>query len=111
LCGAYHTSATDSHADDIIQIVREEFGEGNQFCKKITYNVKDEKPEDVWSQGHSRTIDAANIAARANVKMLILTHISARYEGLEEKLLEEARRYFKNTYIAYDLQKFYIEPY
>src|SRR3979490_2409138 len=28
---------TDSHADDIIQIVRQEFGEGNQFCKKVTY--------------------------------------------------------------------------
>jgi type I restriction enzyme, R subunit len=27
---------TDSHADDIIQIVREEFGEENRFCKKIT---------------------------------------------------------------------------
>ena len=27
---------TDSHADDIIQIVREEFGEGNDFCRKIT---------------------------------------------------------------------------
>lgn len=27
---------TDSHADDVIQIVREEFGEGNQFCQKIT---------------------------------------------------------------------------
>ena len=25
---------TDSHADDIIQTVREEFGEGNAFCKK-----------------------------------------------------------------------------
>ena len=25
---------TDSHADDIIQTVREEFGEGNDFCKK-----------------------------------------------------------------------------
>lgn len=24
----------DSHADDIINIVREEFGEGNAFCKK-----------------------------------------------------------------------------
>ena len=32
---------TDSHADDIIQIVREEFGEGNQFCKKITYSAQD----------------------------------------------------------------------
>jgi type I restriction enzyme R subunit len=28
---------TDSHADDIIQIVREEFAEENRFCKKITY--------------------------------------------------------------------------
>lgn len=29
---------TDSHADDIIRIVREEFAEENRFCKKITYN-------------------------------------------------------------------------
>jgi type I restriction enzyme, R subunit len=38
---------TDSHADDIIQIVREEFGEGNDFCKKVTYGVKDDKPSNV----------------------------------------------------------------
>ena len=38
---------TDSHADDIIQIVREEFAEENRFCKKITYNSdKDRKDED-----------------------------------------------------------------
>lgn len=30
---------TDSHADDIVQIVRQVFGEGNEFCKKITYNA------------------------------------------------------------------------
>lgn len=30
---------TDSHADDIINIVREEFGEGNEFCKKLTYKT------------------------------------------------------------------------
>lgn len=30
---------TDSHADDIVQIVREEFGEGNDFCRKITYSA------------------------------------------------------------------------
>ena len=34
---------TDSHADDIIQIVREEFGEENRFCRKITYNAEDPK--------------------------------------------------------------------
>lgn len=38
---------TDSHADDIIQIVREEFNEENKFCKKITYSSdKDRKDED-----------------------------------------------------------------
>jgi type I restriction enzyme R subunit len=31
----------DSHADDIIQITREEFGEGNDFCRKITYKESD----------------------------------------------------------------------
>lgn len=36
---------TDSHADDIIQVVREEFGEGNEFCQKITCQA--EKPESV----------------------------------------------------------------
>lgn len=34
---------TDSHADDIIQIVREEFAEENKFCKKITYTADDPK--------------------------------------------------------------------
>lgn len=29
----------DSHADDIVQIVREEFGKGNEFAQKITYRT------------------------------------------------------------------------
>ena len=39
----------DSHADDIIKIVREEFDEGNAFCKKVTYKA-DEDPKSVLSQ-------------------------------------------------------------
>jgi len=39
---------TDSHADDIINIVRKEFGEGNEFCKKITYQTE-EDPKSVLS--------------------------------------------------------------
>jgi len=35
---------TDSHADDIINIVREEFAAGNDFCRKITYRI-DEDPQ------------------------------------------------------------------
>lgn len=30
---------TDSHADDIIRMVREVYGEGNAFCKKVTYRA------------------------------------------------------------------------
>jgi type I restriction enzyme, R subunit len=32
----------DSHADDIINIVREEFAEGNAFCKKVTYKAEED---------------------------------------------------------------------
>ncbi|WP_414552575.1 DEAD/DEAH box helicase family protein [Anabaena sp. CCY 0017] len=37
----------DSHAEDIVRIVREEFGKGNEFCKKITYRTTGEKTEDL----------------------------------------------------------------
>ena len=37
----------DSHAEDIVHIVREEFGKGNEFCKKFTYRTTGEKPEDL----------------------------------------------------------------
>ena len=40
---------TDSHADDIIQTVREEFGESNEFCKKVTYKTE-EDPKSVLAQ-------------------------------------------------------------
>lgn len=37
----------DSHADDIVQIVREVFAKGNQFATKITYRTRDGKPDDL----------------------------------------------------------------
>ena len=40
---------TDSHAEDIIDIVREEFDERSDFCKKITYQSK-EDPKTILSQ-------------------------------------------------------------
>lgn len=39
----------DSHAEDIVDIVREEFGRGNEFCKKITYRAQ-EKSETLISE-------------------------------------------------------------
>jgi len=37
----------DSHAEDIVGIVRDEFGRGNAFCQKITYKVTAANPRDL----------------------------------------------------------------
>lgn len=65
---------TDSHADDIIQMVREEFNESNDFCKKVTYKT-DEDPKSVlnrfrnsWAPRIAVTVDM--IATGTDVKPL-----------------------------------------
>lgn len=40
----------DSHAEDIVKIIREEFGKGNEFCQKITYKTTGKKPEDLIAE-------------------------------------------------------------
>ena len=35
----------DSHAEDIVKIIREEFAKGNEFCQKITYKTTGASPE------------------------------------------------------------------
>ncbi|MEK6700178.1 MAG: DEAD/DEAH box helicase family protein, partial [Nitrospirota bacterium] len=40
----------DSHAEDIVKIVREEFAKGNDFCQKITYKTTGRKPEDLIAE-------------------------------------------------------------
>ncbi|MCY3809571.1 MAG: DEAD/DEAH box helicase family protein [Gemmatimonadetes bacterium] len=40
---------TDSHADDIVKIIKEEFGKGNEFCQKITSQTTGASPEDLLS--------------------------------------------------------------
>jgi ribonuclease Z len=64
-----------------------------------------EEDEDVQKY-HSSVKDAAKIAKKANVKKLILTHISRRYQKEDiERLLNEAREVFDNVEVAYDLMK------
>ncbi len=40
----------DSHAEDIVRIVLEEFGRGNEFCQKITYKVSGVKTDDLIAE-------------------------------------------------------------
>lgn len=62
----------------------------------------DELVERAAEDGHSTVSQAAEVAAKAGVKRLILTHISGRY-GDAEPLLEAAKRIFPHTLIASDL--------
>jgi type I restriction enzyme R subunit len=41
---------TDLHAEDIVRVIREEFGKGNDFCQKITSKTTGKKPEDLLSE-------------------------------------------------------------
>jgi type I restriction enzyme R subunit len=40
----------DSHADDIVQMVREEFGKGDDFAVKITYKSTGRKPDEMIAE-------------------------------------------------------------
>ena len=40
---------TDQHAEDIVEIIRQEFGKGNDFCQKITSKSTGKKPEELLS--------------------------------------------------------------
>ena len=55
-------------------------------------------------EGHSTPSGAAEVALKAGVKKLVLTHISARYRDVTNLLLQ-ARKVFPETEIAFDLIK------
>jgi type I restriction enzyme R subunit len=41
---------TDLHAEDIVRIMREEFGKGNDFCQKITSKSTGKKPDELLAE-------------------------------------------------------------
>ncbi len=57
---------------------------------------------------HLTASQAAQIAKKARVKKLILTHLSQRYGGKEKIILQEAKKVFKNTTVAEDLNRIEI---
>lgn len=64
----------------------------------------DDLADRALEEGHSTPSEAAQVALKANVKLLILTHISARYSN-PRILLEQAKKIFPNTHIPNDLEK------
>lgn len=68
------------------------------------------KPEEALAEErfHLTAEQIANIAKKANVKKLILTHISQRYDRKEKLILDEAKKIFKNSELAKDFMKIEI---
>ena len=98
---------SDSHADDIINIVREEFGQGNDFCKKVTYRSA-EDPSRVLRDfrielGPRIAVTVNMIAAGTDVKPIecLVFMRDVRSKNYFEQMLGRATR----TLGAEDLQR------
>lgn len=62
----------------------------------------DEETQRAIDTGHSTAREAAEVAKAAEVKLLVLTHLSARYSLSAADLLREAKEVFPNTIVARD---------
>ncbi|HEX2778842.1 MAG TPA: ribonuclease Z [Gemmatimonadaceae bacterium] len=62
----------------------------------------DEEAERAVETGHSTAREAADVAARAGVKRLVLTHFSARYSRDASDLEREAKERFANVTVGRD---------
>jgi len=58
---------------------------------------------------HSTAKEAAEIAKKANVRQLVLTHISARYSKDATPLLKEAKEIFENVVVAEDFMSIEVK--
>ena len=82
----------------------DELAEFFRNCDYLSFDstFADELKEKAVEANHSTAKEAAELAEKANVSTLILTHFSARYND-ESVLLEEAKKIHDNTIAAKDL--------
>lgn len=86
------------------------FSEIKDFVKDadclVIESTFSEDREDLAKEYHHLTVkQSAEIAKKANVKKLFLTHISQRYSKTPEIILKQAKKVFKNSETPNDLTK------
>jgi len=90
-------------------------------CKTVVYNARgadllihdatfrDDLKDRAEKTGHSTVGEACDVAIKAGVKKLALTHFSARYKDEDlDKIEKEARTLFHNAFVAKDLLSVYL---
>ncbi len=94
----------DNHADEIVQMVREEFARGNDFAQKITYKTSGSKPEELIANFRNSynpriavTVDM--IATGTDIKPLevLLFMRSVKSRGLFEQMKGRGSRTISDT--------------
>jgi len=76
------------------------------LVSESTYS--DELKDMASKHKHMTAKQVSEIAKKAKVEKLILTHLSQRYEKNPKKILDEAKKYFKNSFLAQDLDVFTV---
>lgn len=69
----------------------------------------DSEIENAVHYKHSTAWQAGIIAKTANAKKLYIGHLSSRYAGMEDKVLEEAQSEFKDSYLTNELMVIKID--
>ncbi|MCX8190942.1 MAG: ribonuclease Z [Candidatus Aenigmarchaeota archaeon] len=88
--------------DNVVELAKN----ADVLIHDATFSEEDEDEQ----KYHSSVRDAAIIAKKAEVKKLILTHISRRYQPEDvKKLEEEAKKYFENSMVAKDMMKIVLK--
>ncbi len=93
-CGLSFRAGDTAPAESVVEAARN----ADVLVHEATF--ADEEHERARQTRHSTAREAAEIAARAQVRMLALTHLSSRYGGGE--LRDEARAVFPATEVPRD---------
>ncbi|MCL2142347.1 MAG: ribonuclease Z [Methanimicrococcus sp.] len=65
--------------------------------------------ENAYEWGHSTAKGVAEMAKKYNIRKLVLTHISPRFNEEEDSVLEDAKSEFENVILAEDLMEIDVE--
>lgn len=99
--GRVVTFILDTRPNDNIELLADH---ADVLVHESTYGAGEEEAKMARAHAHSTSVTAANIAKKAHVDKLVLTHLSARYIGpMVKTLITDVRRIFPNTTVARDL--------